>query len=122
MSRNLFRVSAVLFAVLVVTQELALAEGAGIMPYEPWLKVFRESVTGPVAAALIIVGIVGAGAMLVWGGEIGTFLKSMIYLTLVACFLVGSMSLYEKYFGGTGGYSLRGDYAAESVLEPGKGR
>lgn len=121
MNRSYVRVCVLLFAVVFVTQEFALADGAGIMPYESWLKTFQESVTGPVAAALILIGIVGAGAMLVWGGEIGTFLKSMIYLTLVACFLVGATSLYQKYFGGTGGYSLRNEVAVVSVLEPEEG-
>lgn len=120
MSRFL-RMSLMLVIAVFAMQELGLAEtGEGIMPYEGWLKIFRESVTGPVAAALIIIGIVGAGAMLVWGGEIGTFLKSMIYLTLVACLIVGAAKLYTDYFKGDG-FSLR-DIAAQEYMLPEGGK
>lgn len=121
MIRNGILFGCVMLGIVFVMQDSVFAgTGEGIMPYETWLSTFQKSVTGPVAMGLIIIGIVGAGATLVWGGEIGTFLKSMIFLTLVACFIVGATSLYEKYFKGSG-YSLRNDVAAVSVLEPGEG-
>lgn len=88
-----------LFAALLA---LCFAEPAFAtsLPWEDGLTSIKESLTGPVATALAIVGMVGAGAMLIFGGEISGFLKSLCYMVLVVAFLISGSSLLEVFTGG----------------------
>ena len=52
-------------------------------PWESGLTTLQNSLTGPVATGISLIGIVAAGAMLMFGGEISGFLKSIVYLVLV---------------------------------------
>lgn len=70
----------------------------GSLPYESWLASLRNSITGPVAFSLSIIGIVMAGAALIFGGEISGFFKTLIFLVLVMSLLVGSQSLLSNFF------------------------
>ncbi|OQW86254.1 MAG: conjugal transfer protein TrbC, partial [Rhodoferax ferrireducens] len=45
----------------------------GSLPYESWLSSLQDSVTGPVAFALSIIGIVVAGGVLIFGGDLNGF-------------------------------------------------
>lgn len=74
------------------------AEGAGL-PYEDWLKNLRKSVTGPVAFSISIIGIVVAGGILIFGGELNAFFRSLIFITLVMAFLVGAQNIMTSFFG-----------------------
>ena len=87
-----------LFLVLPVHAFAASTGGAGL-PYENWLNRLRESATGPVAYTISIIGIIGAGAMLIFGGEINGFLKSIVFIVLVMALLVGANSMMASFFG-----------------------
>ncbi len=58
-----------------------------------------NSVTGPVAFTLSIVGIVVAGGVLIFGGELNAFFRTMIFLILVMAFLVGAQNIMSTLFG-----------------------
>lgn len=92
--------SAVLAMALLWSQDSFAAVGAGGgLPYEAWLTSLRNSVTGPVAFTLSIVGIVIAGGVLIFGGELNAFFKSLIFLILIMAFLVGAQNLMSGLFG-----------------------
>lgn len=78
---------------------MASAGSGGGLPYESWLTKVRQSVTGPVAFTLSIVGIVGAGALLIFGGEINGFIKTLVFIVLVAALLVGAQNLLSTITG-----------------------
>lgn len=80
-------------AILFTPDAFASAGSGGGLPYEGWLTKVRNSVTGPVAFTLSIVGIVGAGALLIFGGEINGFIKTLVFIVLVAALLVGAQNL-----------------------------
>jgi type IV secretion system protein VirB2 len=83
----------------------ALAEagaGGGSLPWETPLEAIRDSVTGPVAYAISLMGIVVAGAMLVWGGEIGDFVRRIIMLTLAISLIVFSANILATLFSVSG--------------------
>jgi type IV secretory pathway VirB2 component (pilin) len=67
---------------ILLVPELALASvgGGGALPYETWLVSLRNSVTGPVAFTLSIVGIVVAGGILIFGGELNAFFRTLIFI------------------------------------------
>ena len=71
------------------------------MPYEAGLQKLYKSVTGPVAFALSLIGIVAAGAALIFGGDMNGFLRSLVFLVLVIAIIVGA-SNFMKVFTGDG--------------------
>jgi type IV secretion system protein VirB2 len=71
----------------------------GSLPYEDWLTNLRNSVTGPVAFALSIIGIVVAGGILIFGGELNGFFRTLIFIVLVMALLVGAENMMSNFFG-----------------------
>ena len=86
---------------LTLLPDLALAsEGAGgTLPYESWLINLRNSVTGPVAFTLSMIGIVVAGGVLVMGGDLSGFFRTLIFIVLVLAMLVGAQNMMSNFFG-----------------------
>ena len=92
---------ALLFALLFSTDNAQAAVGAGgALPYETWLVNLRNSVTGPVAFTLSIVGIVVAGGSLIFGGELNAFFRTLIFIVLVMALLVGANNIMTNLFQG----------------------
>lgn len=92
---------AVLLAIILLAPQHAFAsEGTGgSLPYEGWLVNLRNSVTGPVAFTLSIVGIVIAGGVLIFGGDLNGFFRTLIFLVLVMALLVGAQNVMSNFFG-----------------------
>ncbi len=91
-----------LFLVLLALPEIALASvgGGGGLPYESWLVSLRNSVTGPVAFTLSIIGIVVAGGILIFGGELNAFFRTLIFIVLVMALLIGAQNIMTNLFAG----------------------
>lgn len=90
------------FAVLVffLAEPAFASQGTGgSLPYETWLTSLRNSVTGPVAFTLSIIGIVIAGGVLIFGGELNGFFRTLIFIVLVMALLVGSQNMMSTFFG-----------------------
>ena len=95
----------ILAALLALTLDpgAALASTAGgALPWETPLQAIRDSVTGPIAYAISLMGIVVAGAMLVWGGEIGEFVRRIIMLTLAISLIVFAANILATLFNVSG--------------------
>jgi type IV secretory pathway VirB2 component (pilin) len=92
---------AIVFAYLLLVPGLASAsEGTGgSLPYESWLVNLRNSVTGPVAFALALVGIVVSGGTLILGGDLNGFFRTMFFVVLVMALLVGAQNMMSSFFG-----------------------
>jgi len=92
--------SLLLAFILFAPQYAFASEGTGgSLPYESWLTNLRNSVTGPVAFALSIIGIVIAGGILIFGGDLNGFFRTLIFLTLVMALLVGAQNMMSTFFG-----------------------
>ncbi len=78
---------------------MASAAQGGGLPYETWLTNLRQSMTGPVAFTLSIVGIVAAGGVLIFGGELNAFVRTLIFIVLVMGLLVGAQNMMSSFFG-----------------------
>lgn len=100
-SRILICGAALFIAFLIFVPHHALAaEGTGgSLPYESWLTNLRNSVTGPVAFALSIMGIVISGGVLIFGGDLNGFFRSLIFLVLVMALLIGAQNMMSTFFG-----------------------
>lgn len=97
---TLFAVLAFFLVILFVPHVASAAEGTGgSLPYESWLDNLRNSVTGPVAFTLSMVGIVVAGGVLIFGGELNSFFRTIIFIVLVMALLVGAQNMMTSFFG-----------------------
>ena len=99
--KNIIIVSlALLVIMMLIAPEAFAAQGSGgSLPYESWLKKLRQSVSGPVAFALSIIGIVVAGGTLIFGGDLSGFFRTLIFIVLVMALLVGSQNMMSSFFG-----------------------
>jgi len=70
----------------------------GGLPYETWLTSLQNSVTGPVAFSLSIIGIVVAGGVLIFGGDLNGFFRTLIFIVLVMALLVGAQNIMSTLF------------------------
>jgi type IV secretory pathway VirB2 component (pilin) len=87
-------------ALALMPQHAHAAVGAGGgLPYEDWLTQLRASVTGPVAFSLSLMGIVVSGGVLIFGGELNAFFRSMVFLVLVMALLVAAQNMMGGFFG-----------------------
>lgn len=100
-SRILFLSAVLVIAFMAFSPHYAFAaEGTGgSLPYESWLTSLRNSVTGPVAFALSIMGIVISGGVLIFGGDLNGFFRSLIFLVLVMALLIGAQNMMSTFFG-----------------------
>ena len=96
-----FGLAMLFMALWMLLPEVALAsEGVGgTLPYESWLVNLRNSVTGPVAFTLSMIGIVVAGGVLVMGGDLSGFFRTLIFIVLVLALLVGAQNMMSNFFG-----------------------
>jgi len=103
---------ALIAAFFIAMPEQAVAsEGAGGgLPYESWLGQLRSSVTGPIAFTLSMIGIVAAGAtMILGGGDISGFLRTMVLIILVISLLIGAQNMMSTFFGRGAEIAFLGD-------------
>ena len=78
---------------------LASTGGSGALPYESWLDTLRQSITGPFAFTASIIGIVAAGATLIFGGDLNGFFRSMIFLVMTIALIIAANNLMSSFFG-----------------------
>jgi len=74
---------------------------AGSLPWEGPLKKIRDSISGPVAFAIALLGIIACGATLIWGGEVSEFTRRIIYVVLVVCIIVFANAMLTTTIGAT---------------------
>lgn len=75
--------------------------GSGGLPWEGPLKKIRDSISGPVAFGIALLGIIACGATLIWGGEVSEFTRRIIYVVLVVCIIVFANSFLTNTIGAT---------------------
>jgi len=86
---------------ILLMPELAIAGSGSGLGWEGPLTALRQSLSGPVAFAISIIGIFGAGAGLIFGGEMSGFLRSVIILVMVISLVVASNNFLSTLFGVT---------------------
>ncbi|MGC4252070.1 MAG: TrbC/VirB2 family protein [Sphingobium sp.] len=80
----------------------AKTEEAGVdLPWEDPLEKIRSSISGPVAFAIALLGIIACGATLIWGGEVSEFTRRIIYVVLVVCIIVFANTFLTSTIGAT---------------------
>ena len=91
--------SVVALLLLMAPDAHASAGTGGGLPYEDWLTKIRQSITGPVAFAISIIALVGAGALLVFGGDMNGFLKTLVFIVLAIAFIIAAPAMLSSITG-----------------------
>lgn len=102
-------VGVLLLVTLYLLPGLALAQDMGKgggLPYEAGLGNLYESMTGPVPFAISLLGIVGCGAMLIFGGEISGFMRTMVFIVLVVAVIMQAANIVNLLKGSSSSASV----------------
>lgn len=91
-NRALFVLAVALLLFFAAHPAFASNTSGGGLPFDDWFTKVRQSVTGPFAFAAAIIGLVGAGATLIFGGDMNGFLRTLIFIVLVLSFLVAAQN------------------------------
>lgn len=83
---------------LVVLPAMALDAGSEALPWDSALTTLRASVTGPIAFTAAVVGMIIAGAILVFGNDLNRFGQSIIYLVLVIGMIILGVNGLDTIF------------------------
>jgi type IV secretion system protein TrbC len=85
----------------IVTPEHAWAAAGtgGGLPYEGWMGKLADSITGPYAYAISLIAFVLAGSVLIFGGDLNGFWRSLVTIILVLSFIVGVKNTLSTFFG-----------------------
>ena len=82
------RTAASLFAFMLATLQAALASTGGGLPWDTPLQTLQNDLTGPVATTVSVLALFAAGAALVFGEELGPFVRRALLLVVAIAFLV----------------------------------
>jgi type IV secretory pathway VirB2 component (pilin) len=88
----------VLLLLVVVAGTAHAATGGGGLPWETPLQTLSNSVTGSVAYSCSLIGIVGAGGILIFaGGQVNEFLRAVLFLVLVIALIIAAKNTMTAF-------------------------
>ena len=97
--RRLGRAVALLGAFLAASSGVWAQQQAGNLPWEAPLQTLITSLTGPVAFAIAVVGILACGAGLVFGGEMTELLRRLLQVGIAVCLIVFAVQVLNNWIG-----------------------
>ena len=79
------------------------ATGGGGLPWEPPLQMLVNSISGPVAYGLSLIGLVVSGGVLIFmGGELNHFARIVVQVVLVVSFIIAGKNTMSTFGWGGG--------------------
>lgn len=84
---------------LLITNSVSASSAGGGLPFDSWLTKIEKSITGPFAFSAAIIGLVAAGAALIFGGELNGFMRTLVFFVLVLSFLVAAKNTMRAITG-----------------------
>lgn len=72
------------------------------LPWDQPLTTLANDLTGPVALSISVIAFAVTGFMMIWGGEMTDFMKTMVRIIFAISVVTGGTGLYTKFFGGSG--------------------
>lgn len=88
-----------ILGLFVLIPDLALASSSSGMPWEDPLSKVVDSITGPVAFGISVLGVVVAGMSLIFGGQLDGFIQKIAILALVIAVIVLATNVMSALFG-----------------------
>jgi type IV secretory pathway VirB2 component (pilin) len=91
----MFKSSSYLFIILglalfALVPHASASTGGGGLPWESPLNTLTQSMTGPVPYAISLMGIVCAGTMIIFGGEMAYFVRGLLVLVLTIAMIIAA--------------------------------
>lgn len=110
---QLFCTFGVMMLLLVLAEpSFASSTSGGGLPFDSWLTKISNSITGPFAFSVSIIGLVAAGAALIFGGDMNGFMRSLIFIVLVLAFIIAAKNTLSAI---TGKGAQIGTHSAQST-------
>jgi type IV secretory pathway VirB2 component (pilin) len=86
------------FVLVALAGTAHAATGGAGLPWEQPLTTLSNSVTGNVAYAVSLIGIVGAGGILIFaGGHVNEFLRAIFFCVLVISFIIAAKNTLTAF-------------------------
>ena len=83
---------------MVAASTAHAATGGAGLPWESPLTILSNSVSGPVAYGASLIGLVGAGGVLIFaGGMINEFLRAVLFLVLVIALVISGKNTLQAF-------------------------
>ncbi len=95
--------------IFMAVSELAFGATGGTMPWETPLQTIKDSLTGPTAGYIALVAIFICGAILIFGGDISGFARTLINVVLACAVMLGASSIVTNLFPSSGAVIKRSD-------------
>jgi type IV secretion system protein TrbC len=93
----------VLVLVLLLPMAAHAATGGGGLPWESPLQTLGNSISGPVAYGLSLIGLVVSGGVLIFmGGELNHFARIVVQVVLVISFVIAGKNTMSSFGWGAG--------------------
>jgi type IV secretion system protein TrbC len=78
---------------------LAFASSSGTaMPWDSPLQTISQSISGPVAYVIVVLGIVVGGGTLIFGGDLNGFARTVLLVVAFGAFVLGATSIITSLF------------------------
>ena len=90
-------VQVLFFVALYAISTAALAGEA--MPWDSGLKKFADALTGTTAMYVSLLAFAATAIMLIWGGEMGDFVKKLVMTICAGSLLVGASAAAKTLLG-----------------------
>lgn len=97
--KNILMLLSLIVLMMLVNAGYCATSSGGDMPWSSGLEKLQSSIEGPVATTICILGIVGCGAGLAFGGEMNQVIKTMLILVMVCATVVLASKLLRSITG-----------------------
>lgn len=77
----------------------AVAGGGGGLPFMSPLQQIETTISGPFAYTITMIGLVMAGAGLIFFGEMSEFMRRLLYVVLAGSMLLGASQIVSLFAG-----------------------
>ncbi len=98
--RTCLMLCCLVLVVAVATSEPAFASssGAGGLPWEDGITKLKNSLTGPLATGLGVIGIFACGAILLWGGDLNGLFQKLVVMILVLSLVICANKILTFFY------------------------
>jgi type IV secretion system protein VirB2 len=85
------------FVLVMLAGSMACATGTGTgLPWEDKIKMVADSLSGPVAFSVMVLGVFACGIALAFGADLQGWVRTVVQITLIACLIGMSVPFLEK--------------------------
>ena len=96
MNRKLSNITFVASLFVLALASVAFACITGSFSYEKVLTQFSDSISGPVAVSVCIIGLAAGGFAMIFGGDLQGWLKTLLFCVFIIGCIAGAAAIVQK--------------------------